>query len=126
MRRDSEFMFGLWAIGSWPNRKTKRDGAEHRLYQKCLADYVLPGFDDAVCDLLCEADHVERLILEQSAQDYKLRAQHVAFGDCGQNFSGCGFNLVQRICEADLHHGYRVLRFGLTLTVNQLLRPQDH
>ena|SRR6267378_4070827 len=44
-----------------------------------LAGDVLALFIQAVGDLLGQGDQVIRLVLEQAAQNYQLRAQHVAF-----------------------------------------------
>src|SRR5215510_9598793 len=106
MRRHSEFISKqlamadsnwLLAVGYWLLAQTSghrgigKPQTEEPLstvgMETMLANYVLAGFDDAVCDLLREADHIERLILEQATQNHELRAQHVTFGHRGDHFS---------------------------------------
>jgi hypothetical protein len=50
-----------------------------QLPNSSLRPHVLPRLNQPRRNLLRQRDHVERLMLEQAAQDNHLRAQHVAF-----------------------------------------------
>ena len=77
-------------------------GPRKRLIHVKFLERVLPCLQHAERDLLARGNYVERIRLYKAAQNRHLRAQHVAFGNVGQNLFGRGLHLGESRLQIDI------------------------
>ena len=67
------------------------------LWLKDLRDAVFAPLNHLLGNFLPQFNNIVRFVLCQTAEDRQLRAKHVAIGYGGNDFLGCGFDLLHRL-----------------------------